>query len=135
MILLVACLTMPEEQVLPPLSKELYASEVQGVLGPSCAAPGCHGDPTRPLELFEPGWHRADPDRRFLNEDLDEDELQANFERARAFVAPDPEQSLLLLKALEPERGGVAHDPGPSWLDTDEPDYQTVLFWAAGGEL
>jgi hypothetical protein len=132
-ILLLACLVEPESQDLPELSAELFDAEVQPVLGPSCASSACHGDPTRPLELYQPGWHRADPDRRFLDEPLTDDERAANFARARAFVDPIPEDSLLLRKGLDPARGGLEHDPGPTWLDPDEDDYQTVLWWAAGG--
>lgn len=131
---LLACLTLPEPEALPELSREVFAEEVQPVLGPSCAAPGCHGDPSRPLELYQPGWHRRDPDRRFVDEALSPEELESNFVRSRAFVRPVPEESLLVRKALATEHGGVSHDSGPIWLDTYETDYQTVLWWAAGGE-
>ena len=130
MLWLLAC-PEPSTTALPERDYERFVEEVQPVLGPRCSNPACHGDPGRPLELYEPGWHRAEAGERWLDAPLSQDELEANFDRSRAFLARPADRSPLLTEPLAVDAGGVDH-PVTVYLDTAEPEYRVVLGWAEG---
>jgi hypothetical protein len=116
---------------LTPADLGRFAAEAQPALA-SCANPSCHGRPERPLALYAPGLHRADPSRRWLDEPLTEAELAANLERVLPFVDPgDPVRSTLVQKPLDPARGGVPHRGGVQWEDPADPGCADVIAWIA----
>jgi hypothetical protein len=59
-----------------------------------------------------------------------QDELNANFDSASGMVNfSSPGTSKLLEKPLAEFSGGIQHLGGDVFLDTTDPDYQTLLAW------
>ncbi len=108
-----------------------FATDVQPVLSTTCANPACHGNEKRPLALYAPQRHRADPARVWLDEPLTDAELARNQVRVTAFAlfAPSVEHVLLLCKPLAPAEGGCEHSGGIQLMDTDEPHYHALYDW------
>ncbi len=114
---------------------EYFVDNVQPILSSRCANPSCHGESTRPLEVFAVHAHRLEPTDVFLDEPLTEEELWMNYLRASGFVAVDgpASDSLILLKPLAPEAGGGAHHGGTQFMDADCAGYRTLETWIEGG--
>ena len=131
-MLLLACVTGPGVATLPQADTGQFYTEVEPELGASCANPACHGTAGRPLEVYAPGFHRADADRTFVEEDLSAEEHQLNFDRARAFLTPaDPGASLLVTRPLPPAEGGTAHGDGlVIYGDRTDPRWAALADWA-----
>ncbi len=117
----------------PLADQPTFVVKVQPILAERCANPGCHGDTGRPLEVFAPRRHRLDPAQRYANAPLTTEELERNYANACGFLVgvADPDDSLLLRKCLPPALGGVHHEGGVIFEDTDEPDYQILRAWVA----
>lgn len=124
---------------LPPLDEPFFRCEVQPIMTRSCGAFACHGDGERYLRIFGRNRLRLDGDESTRNALMSDAERAHNFDAVRAYVdLSAPEDSLLLAKALDQQAGGNYHggatefDQGDVFLDTDDPDYQTLLSWIEG---
>ena len=77
-----------------------------------------------------------DPEDNWLDTPLTLEEHQANFLHARSFLPPagefPVETSLLLLKPLAIEAGGVFHQGGEIYLDQEEPEWQVLRNFIQG---
>ena len=95
--------------------------DLQPRLVESCGAGSCHG---HPLADFA------------LTCGSDDAQTRANYLMARAFVASNVADSELLIRPLDPTRGGVAHGGGALWASRDDADYQRLhAFAVAAGPL
>jgi hypothetical protein len=95
-----------------------------------CSQGGCHGRPERPLSLYAPGVHRADPDRRYLDEPLSIEEHAENARRLAAFAqVDDPVRSVVLCKPLALSAGGCWHGGGDNFVDHTDPAFRAILGW------
>ncbi len=108
-----------------------FVQEVQPVLARGCSTPACHGQITRPLEIFASGLHRLNDEDLHLPGAISEEELRLNFWRASAFLfeGENPKQCQLLTKPLSPAAGGMGHSGGIQFEDISESDYQVLLSW------
>ena len=99
------------------LDRARFAAEVHPVLATRCAA--CHSFVGRGGDLLLAASH-------------DSGTVDANFAAAARFVrvAPDAEQSPLLLKALPLEEGGQPHGAGVTVLRRADPEWQVLRGWA-----
>lgn len=131
----VACVEGPGEPVgLPVADRAGFVAEVEPILGVSCANPSCHGDASRPLEVFAEHAHRLDPEWLHRDLPLTEEEHARNFARARSFLVgvADPDACALLYEPLAPSAGGAGHgDAIIVWEDTTDPDYGVLRAWIA----
>jgi hypothetical protein len=111
-------------------SLESFIEDVAWHVEQRCAQGGCHGRPERLFSLYAPGIHRADPDRRYLDEPLSVEELAENARSVAAFAqVADPRRSLLLCKPLAREEGGCWHLGGDNFEDRTDPAYRALLSW------
>jgi hypothetical protein len=111
-------------------SIEDFMVEVAPHVEARCAQGGCHGRPERPLSLYAPGVHRADPDRRYLDEPLHPEEHAENARRLAAFAQVcDPRRSVLLCKPLARSVGGCWHGGGDNFVDDTDPAHRALLGW------
>ncbi len=115
----------------PLADMTMFIEVAQPVLAARCANPGCHGDVARPLQVFASRRHRLDPADNYINEPLTLGELERNYANACGFLVgvDAAEQSLLLRKTLPAHLGGVHHEGGVIFEDTDEPDYLALRAW------
>jgi len=112
-----------------------FAEEVQPVITERCATGGCHGRPDRPLCLYAPGQHRADPARLHLDEPLTSEEIGRNARRLASFAhGTGADGSLTLQKPLATGAGGCWHGGGDVFVDRSDPDYRAVRAWLATRE-
>lgn len=130
----------------PPSPRyDTFESEVYPILMRDCGFPDCHGNEGRFFRVYGPGRHRlterTNPDDlQDFDAPATEAEVRESFERARSMLASAgrPEDSVLLRKPLEIDRGGAPHlgidehgqDVFPS---PDDPRYQAILTWARSG--
>ncbi len=111
---------------------EVFAAEVEPVLEERCASGGCHGRAERPLCLYAPGQHRADPARLYLDEPLTDAEVEHNARRLAAFAhGVSGADSLALRKPLAREEGGCWHGGGDVFSSETDPGYRIVERWLA----
>ncbi len=113
---------------------EYFVEHVQPVLSSRCANPSCHGDSTRPLEVFAVHAHRLNPADVFVDAPLTEEELQMNYLRACGFLAIDgpASDSMIMLKPLAQEAGGGRHFGGAQFMDADAAGYRALETWIDG---
>ncbi|MCP4808879.1 MAG: hypothetical protein GY913_06505 [Proteobacteria bacterium] len=130
-LLLLACAIEPGTMDLPLGDLERFEQDVQPVLVPTCSSPSCHGDASRPFELYGVHQHRADPDEVYLDTPLRDDEVWHNFVRLSALNTGlvEAELSLALAKPLDPDAGGVPHEGGAWFSTTDDWDYLLLRAW------
>jgi len=109
-----------------------YATEVQTYVGYRCASLDCHGDMGRTLRIYaERGLRGQDVLR---NQRISTPEIEENLLSFAAFDSlggPIAEHQILL-KALAVSAGGMAHEGGAVWSDTDAPGYRCVAAWLSG---
>ena len=129
-----------EVAIRPAGDETTFASQVQPILETGCATLDCHGQPGRPLRLYSTWGLRIDDSLRPpAGAELDDippitaEEIRAN---VRAIAGIDVgigrvEDSLLLLKPLDPRAGGIHHVGRIHWHSTDDPEYQTIRAWLA----
>lgn len=104
------------------LDESVYGTLISPVLtNRGCDNIACHGGGLRgTLELSPP-------------EDKD---LFFDFDQVARQVDPAlPASSPLLMKPLAEAAGGDVHTAGVTFIDTDDPDYQTILAWIEAGEF
>ena len=119
---------------LPEADYEDFVAEVQPVVRGRCAFLGCHGNEDLALTLYAVGFLRATPlfeDQPLDEIALSEAELAWNYDalRMRLHDEADPARSRLLLKCLDPDKGGIAHAGVVVFEDERDPDYQILLRW------
>lgn len=124
----------------PTPSYDQFASEVYPVLLRDCGFPDCHGSPDRFFRVFGPGRTRMEELGLDVDDPRSETEVRASYERARSMLASarSAEDSLLVRKPLELDRGGAPHlgidQHGQDvYRTTDAPGYRTLLEWARTG--
>lgn len=143
---LAACVDNPP-QALPALDVAFHRCRVQPIVDARCSMLACHGDVRRPFHTFTrnrmrlvgSNVQRNLPLSTKTNEDDPDGELELNYASAIGFADPDvPEESWLLLKPLDADAGGYYHrgkeifSAGDVFLDTEDPDYQTLQAWVSG---
>ncbi len=115
---------------------QVFAADVQPLLGSRCANPSCHGKPGA-FELFALGLHRAAGRSAYDPAPLQAAELLHNRRELEArLVAGDVDASLLLGMTLGPNVAGIGqsgdgHRFGPIFNGPDDPDYVTLRAWIA----
>ncbi|HKO93994.1 MAG TPA: hypothetical protein VJU61_22725, partial [Polyangiaceae bacterium] len=92
-----------------------FASSVNQVMGQRCAAGNCHGSPGNSMYL--------------TCGDTDE-QVRWNYFEVGDYVSRSPRTSEILRRALDPATGGVFHEGGTVFANTDDPDYEAMLAWA-----
>ena len=132
-LLLAGCVEPVDPDALPAADYDLFVTTVQPVFVTRCANPSCHGSADRPLALYAEWQFRIDRADLWSPPPLDDDELQRNFDRARAFLVglQAPEDSQLLRRPLDPAAGGADHAGGVQFGDATDADYQAIHDWIA----
>lgn len=130
-----ACVSGPGEVAAPlEASWESWVTEVQPLLAERCGNPSCHGDVSRPLEVFGVHRHRLDPSDTYVDAPLTDEELAVGYDKARALIVPGEaaDESLLLRKPVPTSAGGAPHQGGVQFQDpADDPDYEVLWAWIA----
>lgn len=136
---LVACVEQ-QAQPLPQLDPEFFRCNVQPIVDARCSMLACHGDIRRPFHAFTRNRMRLVGSNVQRNLPLSAEELDLNMKSALGFVDEERHaESWLLLKPLDADAGGYFHRGkeifvgGDVWLDTEDPEYQTLLTWISGG--
>jgi len=131
-VTLAGCISGPGE--LAPFSDvdiERYRDEIQPILAERCANPTCHGNVRRPLRIFAVHQHRLDAELVPMDGVLDDEELGQNLRRVLAFIiTAGSDEVLLTQKPLSRAAGGVKHEGGVQFADTEELEYKTLRRWA-----
>jgi hypothetical protein len=96
-------------------SYEGFVENVQPVLVERCAGSSCHGAETAGLKL---SCGESD------------DEKRSNYNSVIRYINEVAVSSELLRRPLATSRGGVYHEGGDVFLDTDDPDYRTLRAFA-----
>lgn len=96
-------------------SFERFRDEVQPLLRARCAGEFCHGDRLR-------GYYIACGDT--------DEEIRWNYFISVWFLADPPEESELLRRPLDVNRGGSPHVGGDLFSDEDAAGYRTIRDWA-----
>ncbi len=127
----------------PPTPRyDLFQTDVYPILMRDCGFPDCHGNEARFFRVYGPGRLRMPG--LGLEDDIDapvtEAEMRASYERARSMLASAGrvEDTLLVRKPLEIDRGGAAHmgidEHGQDvYLSTESEGYRALLAWARTG--
>ena len=137
-LILFATACGPTSGTLPlPLGDLVYfEARVEPELEERCGSSGCHGRPDRPFSIFTPGQHRADPERRWLDEPLTTAEVRENARRTAAFgLGDDPEQTLIVQKPLTVDDGGLWHGGGDVFFTRDDEGCIALVAWLRGRTL
>lgn len=126
-----ACVDDTGYEDIPEADYGVFVDRVQPVLAERCANPSCHGTVRRPLEVYAPSFHRADPEMVHSSDPLTDAELRANFDRSRAFIlgAERPLDTLLLSKPLAIAAGGTGHADVEVFETRDDTEYVRMLDW------
>ncbi len=133
--LLASCMEAPEPKALPDLDPHFFRCRVEPVIAARCGFQACHGTATRPYRVYAPARLRLDSRRGGLSEG----EHAANLQFALALADPGllPE-SLLLLKALDVDAGGMYHGGKTQYGGADvfedraDPGFVAIEEWLAG---
>ncbi len=122
-------------QPYPDPDLETFELDLQPLLATDCASSGCHGTHERSLTLFAVDGLRLAPDqpRQPVDPDvLSTAELAWNFDamRIRLRGVGKPDSALLLLKCLDPAKGGIDHADGfVVYEDKQDPGYILLREW------
>jgi hypothetical protein len=92
-----------------------FRNSVNAVIGQRCAAGNCHGSPANSLYLTCGSTPEA---------------ARWNYFAVGDYVSVDTGTSEILRRALSPAAGGVYHEGGTIFSNTDEADYQALVTWA-----
>jgi len=118
-----------------------FRCQVQPVLAKSCATFACHGDARRYFRVFARNRLRSAGTEADRNAPLRPEELQSNYDAARAFIdTGDPDHSFLLMKPLDASAGGWYHrgsfifGQGNVFASAGDPDFQTLSAWVHGAQ-
>lgn len=123
-----------------PLDREFFRCDVQPVLAARCAFPAGHGSARRPLSLYAPGRERYQVGWDRPTEPITAFELDANYGIAAGFTTTTATgEPWLLAKPLATAAGGYYHrgadlyGGGDVFVTEDDPGYQAIARWIAGG--
>ncbi|HLV64526.1 MAG TPA: hypothetical protein VKY73_01885 [Polyangiaceae bacterium] len=94
---------------------ELFARDVNPLLGTRCAAGNCHGLPSNTL---------------YLTCGTTEEQKRWNYFAVRDYVSIDADASEIVRRVLAPSAGGTYHEGGTIFNSSSDPDYQKILEWA-----
>lgn len=124
----------------PAPSAVVFENEVYPILLRDCGFPDCHGSRERFFRVFGPNRMRMNDDLTALDDPATPEEIASSYERARSMLSGvrRPEDTLLIRKPLEVDRGGAPHigidqhgqDVYPS---PDHPSYRILLDWVRLG--
>jgi len=135
-LLMVGCAFETPPAGPPTPNRATFDTEVYPVLMRDCGFPDCHGNSERFFRVYGPGRARLDFERR-IDDPVTDEEMAASFERTRSMLASATraEDSLLLRKPLEVDRGGAPHmgvdEHGQDvYRSTESPGYVALLEWA-----
>ncbi len=109
-----------------------YSADVQTYVGYRCASLDCHGDMGRTLPIYaERGLRGQDVLR---NQRISTPEIGENLLSFPAFdsLGGPIDEHQILLKALAVSAGGMAHEGGAVWSNTDAPGYRCLAAWLSG---
>ncbi len=130
---LLACAdTTIEQEALVSGDETSFRTEVQTYVGYRCSSLDCHGDMGRMLRVYAEQGLRLDVALR--NKSMSIEEIRDNLRSFAAFDDPASHvsQNPILLKALAPAAGGMAHKGGHVWESREEPGYLCMLAWLEG---
>lgn len=119
----------------PLLDEAAFRCSVQPLLAKRCAFLACHGTALRPLRVYAPNRLRLGGEAGERDRPLSEEELWANYDRARALGIGGPEEALLLRKPLDVAAGGLFHRGQEMFAgedvfsSRDDPGYRLLLAW------
>lgn len=126
-------------QGLPDVDQHFFQCEVQPVIAARCAFMDCHGNLDRALPLYAEQRFRIDISWRDYETPLTGEELAANFQALREFIATDASAPQLLTeKPLDTRAGGMYHQGKTQYgnddvfLSRDDIGYQILLDFIAG---
>lgn len=114
---------------------ELFAAEVQPIIGRHCAFEGCHGREGMPLTLYAVDYLRlrdpngdVDTGRTSLDERaLSDTEIDHNRRAIAGRVAfNDPQGEDLILRLVPREEGGVPHGGVVVYTNSQHPDIEVL---------
>ncbi len=92
-----------------------FVGTVNPILGGTCAASNCHGNPANTL---------------YLTCGASDEEKRWNYFAATSYVSADSAASELLRRTLSPSQGGTYHDGGTIFESPNDAGYQAILSWA-----
>lgn len=131
-VALMGCQAYDDDEVeLPAADFDRFVTEIQPVLAKRCANPSCHGNLSRPFEVYAPHFHRFDPEDVYLDSSLSDQELWWNYQSVVAFILDleRAEESLLLIKPLAEAEGGSNHGGPAVFSDREGYEYTTLASW------
>ncbi len=123
----------------PEPDYETFVLDVQPMIADGCASSGCHGVHARTLTLYAVDHLRAEPLQVGAPIEVDilsEGELAWNYDalRVRTLGERKADNAMLLLKCLDPKKGGLVHADGfVVFEDRDDPDLVLLRDWIESG--
>jgi hypothetical protein len=132
-LLLLGCPAIPEqEEIAIELGDvDSFSTYVQPVIRDTCTSLDCHGKIERPLRLYAIWGLRIDSSQRDMPETSEE--MAAN---ADAMFTMDPDllagESLVLLKPLAVDAGGMKHEGDDIFETRDAPGFVCLQAWLDG---
>ena len=113
---------------------EEYVDTINPILVPNCSSANCHGSITRPFSLYGVHQFREDPEHKYRDYPLTEEELYRNYMSVLAISdgVISAELSQILQKPLPVEYGGSQHLGGVWFESSDDYEYNVVLNWLEG---
>lgn len=128
--LLASCVSEPAPESLPEGDLTQFAASVQPVLAARCADPTCHGRDDRPLAVYATRRFRMEPERVFLEEPIDADEIAANARSVASFmIGSRADDCPVLRKPLAESEGGAHHLGGEIFTTRDDREYRALRAW------
>ncbi|MCB9593970.1 MAG: hypothetical protein H6719_14650 [Sandaracinaceae bacterium] len=126
-----------------PVYEPAFTETVYPILLRDCGFPDCHGNTDRFFRVYGPGRTRLiapTPENNTTDDPRSDAEVRASYERARSMLASAgrAEDSVLLRKPLEIDRGGaphmgIDHHGQDVYQSVDDESYQAILQWARTG--
>lgn len=126
LVFLGACTDVTQDAQPLPMNSEFAI--LQPYIEGRCATLDCHGASNRPLRFYAETGLRAAGDLRDMP--LTVEELEANAEALRGIdPTAEAEQHLAVLKALDPDAGGLRHEGGTVWPSREDPAAHCLVGW------
>lgn len=115
-----------------PLDAAAFEAHVWPLFEAQCAQPSCHGSAERSFTLYGPRALRLGGLGPLAP--ISAEELSADHQAAYRLLEglDDPLRSILLLKPLRPEAGGLVHEGGSQFYDRSDPGFLTLACWISG---
>lgn len=128
----------PASDAVASLDEPTFRCAIEPILARDCSYLACHGKADFAFRMYSVGKLRAGRhatlDERTIP--LTSAEHHANYESAVAFTygGVDPEENLMLLKALPAEAGGYEHLGGQIFTGLDDPRAKSLRAWLHGSK-